>query len=479
MRRPLLILASALALLAVPGTAEARQCAGGRLLPEIVAFPPGHPSVSQVDVGGGAKHDALIFGTGLGNVGDGPLEMIGRRASLSTPVMRTTQKIRCKDGPAITRGDTGGMRFARVRTHFHWHLRDLERYRLVSIESGRSYYAGKRGFCLGDAYDLQDALPRHPTERQFSGDLSTACAKNKPKAKYVRLGLSVGWGDSYPEIIEGQFVDLHGVPAGNYRLLMETDPLDRIVMESRARDHRRRGPGAQLRRRRAGDPAARRVPDRRRLLEQRTDDAHGAARLHRARAARSRASPPSRPAEERQQAAQLGLLRALAGALEADGDQALAQLGVGEQRPDGGGGGLRVAGRDEHRGAVGDRAHAADVGGDHGRAGGERLEQHLRQALGPGDVQEEVAAAVAVEQPAVERDVAEQLGPVGDAELLQAGAQVGLERALADDLQPVRRAELGEDVGEQQRVLLRLQAPDGEQRVAVAAWSGCRRGRRR
>jgi hypothetical protein len=134
--------------------------------------------VSRVDVDG-AQHDALIFGTGLGNVGDGPLTMIGRRFTLSTQVMRTTQRFRCARGPAIDRGDVGGMRFARVPPHFHWHLRDLERYRLVSIETGRSYYAGKRGFCLGDAYDRQDGLPRHPTERQFSGDLSTACAKEQ------------------------------------------------------------------------------------------------------------------------------------------------------------------------------------------------------------------------------------------------------------------------------------------------------------
>ena len=60
------------------------------------------------------------------------------------------------------------------------------------------------------------------------------------------------------------------------------------------------------------------------------------------------------------------------------------------------GGGLGVTGRHEQRGALRSRRHAPDGGGDGRQAGGERLDQHLREALGPGHVHKRVAASVQI-----------------------------------------------------------------------------------
>ena len=37
------------------------------------------------------------------------------------------------------------------------------------------------------------------------------------------MGLSVGWGDTYPGGLPGQFVDVTDVPDGRYRLWVEAD----------------------------------------------------------------------------------------------------------------------------------------------------------------------------------------------------------------------------------------------------------------
>jgi hypothetical protein len=40
----------------------------------------------------------------------------------------------------------------------------------------------------------------------------------------VRAGLSVGWGDWYPASIAFQWIDITGVPYGNYRFWAYADP---------------------------------------------------------------------------------------------------------------------------------------------------------------------------------------------------------------------------------------------------------------
>ncbi len=232
MRLGVLIAAVLIALIALPAAAEARGCAGSRQLPTLKSYPPGSLTVEPTDVSGTERYH-LTFGTSVGNVGRGPLTMIARRPSRSTDVLQTVQRIRCSRHGAVDRGHVGQMRYFNIRTHHHWHLRDLERYRLIRVGRSAAYDAEKQGFCLGDSYGLKQGVPNTPRSAQFSGDLSSACGRGRPRAKRVRLGLSVGWGDSYPPIIEGQFVDVTGVPSGIYRLLMEVDPHERLIMGTR------------------------------------------------------------------------------------------------------------------------------------------------------------------------------------------------------------------------------------------------------
>ena len=66
---------------------------------------------------------------------------------------------------------------------------------------------------------------------------------------------------------------------------------------------------------------------------------------------------------------------------------------------------------------------------------GEGLEQDLRQALRPGDVQKGMCLAVGVAKPSVQRHIPPELCGVRDAQRGEALAQRTLERALAADEQ--------------------------------------------
>jgi hypothetical protein len=41
-------------------------------------------------------------------------------------------------------------------------------------------------------------------------------------------GISAGWGDDYPGRLDGQWVDVTGVPPGDYELVVIVNPAGRI-----------------------------------------------------------------------------------------------------------------------------------------------------------------------------------------------------------------------------------------------------------
>jgi succinoglycan biosynthesis protein ExoA len=194
------------------------------------------------------------------------------------------------------------------------------------------------------------------------------------------------------------------------------------------------------------------------------------AHYERARRARANLELSRSRADEIRQPAGLDLHRRAPSAIEPGGDQPLANAPVVDQPLDGGGGGNGVAGLHQH-GAVAERAHSADGGGDARQSAGVCLDQDLRESLGVRDVQEHVGRAVHLEQSAAERDIAAQLALIGDLELLQAGLEgIGQAPLAADEHPPtgVAFAQQRQDVGEQQRILLGVEAPNRQQRQDIA-----------
>jgi hypothetical protein len=124
----------------------------------------------------------------------------------------------------------GSLRYTRSATHQHWHLLRFDRYSLRDAGGDRTLRRDRKtGFCLGDRYDAR------PDER-LRGDpgrpvLTGECGRGRPGLRTLSQGISVGYGDDYDPLLEGQYLDVTRLPAGRYELVHWANA-DRRLQES-------------------------------------------------------------------------------------------------------------------------------------------------------------------------------------------------------------------------------------------------------
>jgi hypothetical protein len=204
-------LATSLALL-MPVACGRGTAASRELLPDLDQLPP--QAVSIVRSGG---RERLVFLSAVENTGLGPLLISGSRSTRATAEMSAAQLVRRADGSAVSYPVHSRLRFVRSETHRHWHLLGFERYELRTLDGevvGRDH---KTGFCLGDRYDVdaQMRIPGEPSEAVWTQE----CGRGQPDRLRIREGLSPGYGDDYVPLLEGQYVDVTGLPVGRYVLV--------------------------------------------------------------------------------------------------------------------------------------------------------------------------------------------------------------------------------------------------------------------
>jgi Lysyl oxidase len=159
----------------------------------------------------------LRFTTVIVNVGAGPFETIGSRASTSTAQMTVRQRI-FNDAGSYRDVGTPAVMFWAGDGHDHWHVRDVEAYELIRLDNGRKVGTGaKHGFCYFDNTPYRLSLPRAPSSPVYGGCGAAADLR-------VKTGLSVGWGDTYPATIAFQWIDVTRLKSGSYRLRAIADP---------------------------------------------------------------------------------------------------------------------------------------------------------------------------------------------------------------------------------------------------------------
>jgi len=198
----------------------------GDLLPDLDQAAPGDPSGRT----GGtfAKPRFFLgFASAAGNVGEGPLVILGNRRSQNEPRMRVVQRIHHANGGTSTEPIRPTLRYVRSAGHAHWHLLAFMRYELR--RAGKLVRPDRKtGFCLGDRYRLTLTLERTPPTPGFPEE----CGRNGPQLMRVQEGISVGYGDDYDAHVEGQEFDVTSLPPGRYvlvhrvnggRLLRESD----------------------------------------------------------------------------------------------------------------------------------------------------------------------------------------------------------------------------------------------------------------
>jgi hypothetical protein len=175
----------------------------------------------------------LGFRSAVRNVGTGPLVIEGRRSTTRVPTMTALQRIRRADGSTLLRPSVGPLRYVRSGGHEHWHVIGFMRYELRRARDSRLVRPDRKtGFCLGDRYDV-NPLARRPFE-PATAVFRTNCGLLSPRLRRVVEGISVGYADDYHPHLEGQYIDITGLPAGRYWLVHRSDPERRLLESNRS-----------------------------------------------------------------------------------------------------------------------------------------------------------------------------------------------------------------------------------------------------
>ncbi len=128
------------------------------------------------------------------------------------------------------------MQYAVGDGHHHWHAVGFERYRLwpLGVEDPTPLRTAKYGFCFFDT--TRWLAGSSPTAHYVSKPTGNDPGCGDPSSLKTRVGLTPGWADIYPWDFSGQYIDVTGVPAGEYLLCVGADPAKRFVQASTTND---------------------------------------------------------------------------------------------------------------------------------------------------------------------------------------------------------------------------------------------------
>lgn len=207
------------------GTASAGARGDQALLPDFDIVTPQGLLVRRTFEGGRARWK-LGFISAAYNQGKGPAIVRGERSVREPGQMVANQIVQRADGTTTTIPDVGRMRYDVEPTHAHWHLLKFMTYELRTITGYRLVRPDeKRGYCLGDRYKVPRAtFPGTPKAKVYTLD----CGGKDPTAATVDEGMSIGWGDDYTQLRDGQQIDITGLKAGEYYLVHRVNASRRL-----------------------------------------------------------------------------------------------------------------------------------------------------------------------------------------------------------------------------------------------------------
>jgi hypothetical protein len=169
----------------------------------------------------------LRFSATIVNVGAGPFELAASRTG-SSDAFSVSQRTYNSDGSSTLVSTPGASLVFGGDGHNHWHINALERYELRRLDNGvKVGTAAKSGFCFFDtgAYRWLAGSP--------ASAVYTSVGCGVASSLDVRMGLSVGWGDTYSWTLPDQFVDVTNLDSGKYRIHAEADPFGWFYESSR------------------------------------------------------------------------------------------------------------------------------------------------------------------------------------------------------------------------------------------------------
>jgi hypothetical protein len=226
MKKAIRVLAAAVAALLASSLSSAPAQAATDVLPDLRTRRLTDFRIENASNG----EKRLRFTTIIANAGPGPFEVRLDRPNTSTAQMTVIQRIyntaggwRWVQAPG-THGFWGG------DGHSHWHVYKFQRFEIRRLSSGGTEgpLAGsgaKVGFCFYDNTTYNLGLPDAPQSPYYKGCGTTTSLR-------VKTGISVGWSDKYGWNLNRQWIKINGLPDGNYRVRVLTDPQNWFVETS-------------------------------------------------------------------------------------------------------------------------------------------------------------------------------------------------------------------------------------------------------
>jgi len=202
-----------------------------QLLPDLFALGTGHLTNWTVSTTAGVS--TLKYETAMANWGQGPFEMRAsgqfRTNADNTTSQMINQRIYNSDG---TFADQFAGWFDYNPSDGYIHYNDMAhaniRIRTAGDGVGDIVATGiKTSYCLIDIQHSNPGLPGSPPSSHYN-----TCGTQMQ-------GISVGWNDVYGSGLNGQSVDVTGLPNGNYWLEDVADPLGAIQESNEANNETR------------------------------------------------------------------------------------------------------------------------------------------------------------------------------------------------------------------------------------------------
>jgi hypothetical protein len=197
---------------AVLGFFAVRAVAAVELLPNLKAL-----LADELCLATSSGNKLLRFSTTSWNSGTGTLELVAGKPDRKAKKQKVYQQIYSSDGSS--RKVLAGF-VAWHQTHNHFHFEDYAHYVLqpVTAPGASARTSTKTTFCIMDTTKIAP---------QAGAAVYTTCGKSIQ-------GMSVGWGDKYNFFLDGQAIDVTGLPDGEYQLEIVIDPKNRLIESGEA-----------------------------------------------------------------------------------------------------------------------------------------------------------------------------------------------------------------------------------------------------
>ncbi len=197
-----------------------------RITPAVAMLPDLNPDPANLSgwtvstVGGVTE---LAYATGMQNIGKGAFELRGTTTIINNPDGTQSQIVDQRIyNDDLTFTDVPAGAFVYHPTHGHVHYDDFAVGRIrtrptANWEDGSIVaYGPKTSFCLLDLSHNNPQLPGSPANSVYN-----SCSSKVQ-------GISVGYKDIYSSGLDGQQIDITGLPNGDYWLEVEADPMNHV-----------------------------------------------------------------------------------------------------------------------------------------------------------------------------------------------------------------------------------------------------------